>query len=46
MIYKNEKEISEILKELKIKREEVFITSKLPPTKTGKEKTKKCFEGK
>eukprot|EP01080_Neovahlkampfia_damariscottae_P001460 gene1460-12079_t len=44
LIYKNEKEISKTLEELKIKREEIFITSKLPPTKTGKEKTKTAFE--
>ena len=43
-MYQNEEEIGSTLKETKIPREEIFITSKLKPQERGYESTYKAFE--
>lgn len=42
--YKNEDEIGKAIKEFGIKREELFLCSKVWPTRMGYEETKQCFE--
>lgn len=42
--YKNEKEIGEAIKDSGIDRKELFLCSKVWPTRMGYEETKKCFE--
>lgn len=42
--YHNEEEIGKAIKASGIKREELFLTSKVWPTRMGKEETEKCFE--
>lgn len=42
--YKNEDEIGKAIKESGIKREDIFLCSKVWPTRMGYEETKLCFE--
>ena len=43
-MYRNESEIGKALKELGVRREDVFITSKLKPADQGSEKAPKAIE--
>lgn len=42
-VYKNELEISKVLKKLNIERKELYITSKIAPTQQGYEEAKSAF---
>ncbi len=43
-VYRNESEIGKALKELGVRREDVFITSKLKPADQGSEKAPRAIE--